>query len=443
MTEVLNENGRFILFDLSEDIESKLQGVPHEKLSAVFIGSDSSEGVGGLESFAEYLKKGNVDHPIPTYMTEATLLSLMESGRDLRHLDQTIIRGDTETFLDELVVYASGDEKQLQFKCHIEPAGGIEYAEMARQAFGSPGGKKNTAKKIVPLIPRHSTYVEPFAGGAAIYFNKKKVGREILADLNKSITNSYRFIRDGSDEDFTRAVALLQRSVSKPEFFKIRERVEKGIEPTAEGFTEFYKLTYYSFGMDRRSYGYIERTPSMSVSTLQGLRERLQGSTVLNNDAVSVIKKYDSPQTFFYLDPPYPENWRGKEDMEEFTMDKFQELINVLSSLQGKFILSINNSKEVRKRLDPKFKLRRIKTRRSVENRKHVKHKTEEFELIVSNYDLEMSDEFSLSESEPQPESDSQTQILIPNFVEKEGNNYDLALILSKSDCGGDSDGEV
>jgi len=368
MTRVLDKNGKVLLFNLGEDTSEMLKEIEPDKIRAVFIGSSLPEGVGGLEQFAEYLKNGSVDHPVPTYMTEATLLALMESGRDLRHLDQTLIRGDTETFVDDIVVVAAGRDT-LTFEYKIDGGGGTEYADMARQAFGSPGGKKVISKKIVSLIPAHSTYVEPFAGGAAVFFNKKRTeggGKEILADLNKSITNSYRFIRDGDDNMLGRAVALLQRGVTKPQFFKLRDRVEAGVEASAEGFTDFYKLTYYSFGMDRRSYGFIDRTPSMSVKTLQGLRERLKGVSVLNNDAVSVVNKYDSPQTFFYLDPPYPENWRGKENMEEFTMDKFQELVDVLSKIEGKFLMSINNSKEVRKRLDPKFKLKRIKTLRSL-----------------------------------------------------------------------------
>jgi hypothetical protein len=43
------------------------------------------------------------------------------------------------------------------------------------------GGKKNLAKKLASMIPEHETYVEPYAGGAALFFNKKPSKKDVEA----------------------------------------------------------------------------------------------------------------------------------------------------------------------------------------------------------------------------------------------------------------------
>lgn len=34
------------------------------------------------------------------------------------------------------------------------------------------GGKRRLAKQIIPLFQKHTAYVEPFCGGAAVFFMK-------------------------------------------------------------------------------------------------------------------------------------------------------------------------------------------------------------------------------------------------------------------------------
>ena len=51
------------------------------------------------------------------------------------------------------------------------------------------GGKQQMSRNIVPLIPKHRLYCEPFAGGAAIYFAKEPSELEILNDTNRELVN--------------------------------------------------------------------------------------------------------------------------------------------------------------------------------------------------------------------------------------------------------------
>src|SRR5579885_2325246 len=54
------------------------------------------------------------------------------------------------------------------------------------------GGKNRLATKIVPMLPLHKTYVEPFAGGAQIFFHKPPSEVEVLNDIDGEVVNFYR-----------------------------------------------------------------------------------------------------------------------------------------------------------------------------------------------------------------------------------------------------------
>jgi len=52
------------------------------------------------------------------------------------------------------------------------------------------GGKRRIARRLLPLIPEHTTYVEPFAGGAQVFFHKPRSKVEVLNDLDHEISTS-------------------------------------------------------------------------------------------------------------------------------------------------------------------------------------------------------------------------------------------------------------
>ncbi len=56
-------------------------------------------------------------------------------------------------------------------------------------AFSYPGGKRKMLKYILPLIPLHKTYLEPFAGGLAVFLAKERARVEVINDLNREIAN--------------------------------------------------------------------------------------------------------------------------------------------------------------------------------------------------------------------------------------------------------------
>src|SRR5580658_10677555 len=62
------------------------------------------------------------------------------------------------------------------------------------------GGKRAIADQIIALFPKHTTYVEPFAGGAQVFFRKEPSKVEVLNDLDHEIVNFYRVCQQHYEE---------------------------------------------------------------------------------------------------------------------------------------------------------------------------------------------------------------------------------------------------
>jgi len=212
--------------------------------------------------------------------------------------------------------------------------------ELARQAFGSPGGKSKILKKILPTIPKHTSYAEPFTGGGAVFWNKNKVGLNVLNDIDPEIAHAYKFIRDITRQQIEK-LKKFDWTDNKKMFFYMKDKfVPKNDEE------KFYKFLYTiktSYGLTRNTYGfkkitkeyiygYLERLPKLS--------ERLSGVKVFSTDYKKIIEKFDSPNTFFFIDPPYPEEWGFKT--VAFGEKQYQIMHDLLKGVKGKFCLTTN-----------------------------------------------------------------------------------------------------
>jgi len=62
------------------------------------------------------------------------------------------------------------------------------------------GGKNRLAKRVIEIFPKHTTYVEAFAGGAQVFFRKEPSKVEVLNDLDGEVVNFYRVCQAHHDE---------------------------------------------------------------------------------------------------------------------------------------------------------------------------------------------------------------------------------------------------
>jgi len=111
---------------------------------------------------------------------------------------------------------------------------------------------------------------------------------------------------------------------------------------------------------------------------------RLLRTNIENLPWQKAIEKYDRPHTLLYLDPPY---YDCEEDYGKdlFGKEDFKEMVEILGSIKGKFILSLNDHKEVRK-LFKSFHKKPVSVRYSLNNTQGQAKKFPE--LIISNLKL-------------------------------------------------------
>ena len=92
------------------------------------------------------------------------------------------------------------------------------------------GGKNRLASKIIEHFPDHQTYIEPFCGGAQVFFRKEPSRVEILNDLNDDIINFLRICQLHHEE----LVRYLQYAVVSRRLFDLFEKTNPDRVPVPE-----------------------------------------------------------------------------------------------------------------------------------------------------------------------------------------------------------------
>lgn len=228
----------------------------------------------------------------------------------------------------------------------------MAQAKRIRELTGWHQGKTRMAKKILPHIPPHLVYVEPFCGSSAVMFAKPvplgiSTGKyvEVINDTNDDLMNLYSQAQLHTDE-FLKIVNSL--TYSKKIFDHAYDVCAGHIQGNKmQRAVAFYVMITQGFAYMEFS-GWGRAVTSNKASTWSIRRDDLQRTldriklTVLDCvDYSQCIDKWDSAHSFFYIDSPYPETHNGsKSDRVVFTVDDMKNLINKLDNLAGSFIMS-------------------------------------------------------------------------------------------------------
>lgn len=217
---------------------------------------------------------------------------------------------------------------------------------MAKSPIGWVGGKRLLVPRLLELMPQHyQTYVEPFCGGAALYFAKEQQGIEVLNDLDGGLVNFYRCVVTNCDEMAERLEALVY---SRAVFNELKEQNPSDLA-IIDRACRFYYINKVSFGCDmlRPRFG-TSRTHHSSFNPLTvrkiltNTRIRMARVCLEHDDWSAVCKRYDHANTFFYLDPPY-----FQTHGYAVSFDGYDDIAQFMRTCKGKVMLSINDCPEM------------------------------------------------------------------------------------------------
>jgi DNA adenine methylase len=243
------------------------------------------------------------------------------------------------------------------------------------------GGKNRLASLIIGQIPPHKTYVEPFAGGAQVFFHKPTSNVEILNDLSDDIVNFFRICQSHAPE----LIRYVQYMVAARSWFDLLQKTDPQTLTDIQRAARFFFLQKVDYGglVAHRNFALqvVQSThwsPDRIPNLIENTARRLQNAQIEALPYQQIIRKCDRPSTFFYFDPPY----YGKK-LYQFNFEEkdFRELAGLLTGLKGKFILSLNDVPEVRN-IFRGFRMQAIQLAYSAQQKVGNRYS----ELIIRNY---------------------------------------------------------
>ena len=220
-----------------------------------------------------------------------------------------------------------------------------------KSLFSWPGGKSRLLKPLCARIPAHTLYVEVFAGSAKLLFAKEPSKAEVINDLNGDVANFFRVVKHRPAE----LAEALEAELLHPERFR-ELKVAAPIDEL-ERALRFAYTTWYSFGAKGEHFaagnlkellrGNRRRPIQLVRQTLAEGAERLQNVMIEQRDFAEMLTRFDSSETFFYLDPPYV-HFSNLGRYEALELERREQLFTLLASLKGSFLLSFDDCEEIR-----------------------------------------------------------------------------------------------
>lgn len=243
-----------------------------------------------------------------------------------------------------------------------------------------PGGKTRLLKRIMPKIPAHEIYCEPFFGGGAVLFAKDRARQEVVNDMDGNLVALYRNVQ-----------FHLPALLGELEFlFASRDNLHDFI--AQPGITDLQRAARFllvnrtSFGANMHSFGVSKSKGGgvgfrhAKISDLLGqAKQRLDGVIVENIPYERCLKNYDSPATFFFLDPPY---LNAQVDAYKGWMEsQMRGFRREVEKLKGKWMVTVDDS-PLNRELFSDCRIEAVETQNGITNRRT--HNQKFGELIIT-----------------------------------------------------------
>ena len=217
------------------------------------------------------------------------------------------------------------------------------------------GGKFELSRKLVPMIPEHDRYIEMFAGGLSMFFRKKKVGGNVVNDLDRNVVNLYTVLAE-EFEEFVSHIKWYVKSRALHEILKkyIKETRVENI-PNPKRAARYYYLVRCSFNNNPQgtfSKNSADWNTENLIKDLKYSRKYLNEILIENLDFRELVARYEPRENdFWYLDPPYivagTRNDYYIHSLKEQDHIDLRDICDRINENGGNFILRYDDRPEV------------------------------------------------------------------------------------------------
>ncbi len=230
----------------------------------------------------------------------------------------------------------------------------LKPVEPVRPAAPYIGGKRNLARRLVPLIAAtpHACYAEVFVGMGGVFFRRtERPKSEVINDWADDVATFFRVLQ----HHYVAFLDMLRFQITSRTNFEKLARQDPSTLTDLHRSARFLYLQRLAFGgkVAGRNFGVDVTGPARFDVTklgplLEAIHERLASVKIERLPWRAFIARYDRPGTLFYLDPPYYGS-EGDYGADLFGRDQFELMAEQLRGLKGRFILSLNDHPEVRR----------------------------------------------------------------------------------------------
>lgn len=249
-----------------------------------------------------------------------------------------------------------------------------------------PGGQSRDVKLLHNSMPDHEVYVEPFAGGASLFFEKPMSPVEVLNDTSTWLMDFYEDVRRGGARKcgtgLTYSKSNYERALAKVKANKKITACDRMVL-SAMGFDGGQQI---SFSTSRHKAGkaYGTKIWEGKLDKLPIYEHRLKHAHLMKVDFAVAMRKYDGPDTFHFLDPPWPVK-SAKKYYEGNIGVTVEKVAKVAKSMKGKVWVIYNYDKKIAQIMRKHgLKLYKIKTQRTAGTKGSVYYE----KLVATNYDI-------------------------------------------------------